>query len=206
MKGCIRLILVLLVSVTALAQTSFDDHFGFARRGTLGPREANFAKSCGVTRGYATILYGESVGEGWDVHRTASVGNGRNDAEIDSFGTAELWLQAGKARLLNVWILVMDEGVENNELFCLDESGHVMLQQSLNSFQPVDGTTRGWTHLTTAGVGRDGRRHVLQTSFVNAKGAAIAQPRLGREELSTIRMMDLDVAYETVHKLTSKAR
>src|SRR5580700_5422623 len=75
----------------AVAQTSFDEHFALAKQGKFGPREALFAKECGVDRSSATIVYGRSLDERWTFRRVTSVGKGRSDAEMDYLGDAEVW-------------------------------------------------------------------------------------------------------------------
>ncbi len=207
MRVCLSVAVLFLFSVLAAAQTSFDEHFQLAKQGKLGQREEAFAKQCGVQRSSATITYGESLDEGWDFKRTSSVGRGREDAAMDYFGTAEMWSVAGKPRLLNLWFLVMDVGRSNNEMFCLDDNGRVVAQESLGIVEPVDGDGDSWIHLRRTTFLPDGRKHAVTSSFLSKTGAQIASPKLSPDDFSeAMAGSDPSLAEDVVKKLSSRVR
>ena len=174
---------LLATSVSMTAQISFDEHFALAKQGKLGAREAAFTKNCGVDRASSTVTYGRSLDENWTFKRVSSVGNGRDDAEMDFLGNVEIWSVEGKARFLNVWFLIMDTGNSSNEMFCLDENGHVLTQESLNVYEPVDGSNGGWRRLRVVSFPETAKTRVLKSVFLNDAGAQITAPKLSKDDL-----------------------
>jgi hypothetical protein len=169
--------------VAMTAQTSFDEHFAFAKQGKLGEREAAFTKNCGVDRASSMVTHGRSLDENWTFKHVSSVGNGRDDAEMDFLGNAEIWSVGGKPRFLNVWFLIMDTGNSNNEMFCVDQDGHVLMQESLNVYEPVDGSKGGWRRLRVVSYPGTAKAHVLKNVFLNEAGAQITAPQLSKDDL-----------------------
>ena len=174
---------LLATSVSLTAQISFDEHFALAKQGKLGAREAAFTKNCGVGRASSTVTYGRSLDEKWTFKPVSSVGNGRDDAEMDFLGNVEIWSVEGNARFLNVWFLIMDTGHSSNEMFCLDEVGHVLMQESLNVYEPVDGSNGGWRRLRVVSFPGTAKAQVLTSVFLNNAGAQITAPKLSKDDL-----------------------
>jgi hypothetical protein len=190
-----------LASASALAQTSFDEHYALAKRSGLGPREAAFAKQCGVERAASRISYGRSFDEGWTFKPMASVGKGRADAEMDFLGNAELWSVAGKPRLLNAWFLVMDVGNSSNVIFCLDENGRVTSQETLNVHEPVDGTGDGWRHLHIKSFPSSGKPQTLTNEYLDKAGNPIAAPKLDKDDIAEAnRKASSDLARDIIRR------
>ncbi len=177
---------LLAVPVSMAAQTSFDEHFALAKQGKLGAREAAFTKQCGVDRISSTVTYGRSNDERWTFKPVSSIGNGRDDAEMDFLGNVEIWSVRGKARFLNVWFLIMDTGHSHNEMFCLDEDGHILTQESLNVYEPVDGPSGGWRRLRLVSFPGTGKAHVVKSMFLNKAGEQITAPKLSNDDLRGI--------------------
>ena len=191
----------------ATAQTSFDEHFSFAKQGKMGPREDRFAKLCGVERAASTVTYGRSVDEDWTFKRVSSVGHGRNDAEMDYLGNAEIWSVAGKPRLVTVWFLIMDTGNTSNEMFCLDGTGHVTARETLNAFEPVDGVGGGWRHLRVQTFAAAGKTSNIRNEFLDAHGEAIPAPKLKQEDLDEANVhVSPGLAREIIAKLGKRAK
>lgn len=207
MRTCLILAGMLAVSAVAFSQTSFDQHFALAKQGKLGEREAIFAKQCGIQRSDAVISYGRSLDENWHFKRVNSVGKGRDDAEMDFLGNAELWSVSGKPRLINVWFLIMDTGNSSNELFCLDESGHVVSQESLNVFEPVDGSPSGWRRLSVTSFPGTRQARVTKNLFLDKAGKQIPKPKLSREDLEQSNgSSSPDLAQDLIAKLSRKGK
>jgi len=191
----------------AIAQTTFDYHFALAKQGKLGAREALFAKQCGVDRASASITYGRSLDEKWTFKRVPSVGKGRQDAEMDYLGNAEMWSVNSKPRLLNIWFLIMDIGTSNNEMFCLDESGRVLTQESLNIYEPLDGSSGSWRHLRSGSFSATGKVSILTNTFVNRTGLPIAAPKLDRDDLADANAVSSpDLAKDIIAKLSQRTK
>jgi hypothetical protein len=198
---------VLLLAPMANAQTSFDQHFALAKHGKLGQREALFAKECGVDRSSATIVYVRSLDERWTFKRVTSVGRGRSDAEMDYLGNAEVWSVGGKPRLLNIWFLIMDTGNSNNELFCLDQNERVTTQESLNIYEPIDGSSGGWRHLRIKNFSADRKERVVMSAFVDASGSRIATPKLDRDDLAEANSgSSPDLAKDIIARLSRRTK
>ena len=187
------------------AQTSFDEHFALAKQGRLGEREAAFTKQCGVDRASSTVVYGRSLDQNWTFKRVSSVGAGRDDAEMDFLGNVEIWSVGGKARFLNVWFLIMDTGNSSNEMFCLDEDGHVRTQESLNVYEPVDGSGGGWRRLRVVSFPGTAKAHVLRHVFLNDAGAQITPPKLSKDDLEESNgHSSPDLAQDLVAKISKR--
>ena len=179
----------LISSVPLFAQTSFDDYFAVAKLGKSPNREQSFTSACGLSRSNASLVYSVSTeNEGWKWRPKSSLGHGRDDAQTDFYGTAVVWKIDGKPRFVNVWILIMDTGNTNNEMFCLDEQGRVTAQESLNSFEPVDGSVGGWRYIQQTNFLASGRKRVVQGNFVDKAGHSIATPTLGKEDMQNARV------------------
>ena len=175
--------LLIFSGAAALGQTSFDEYFAANKRRQVGAREAAFAEACGVKRSEAQIVYGLSTElEGYKLHRTPGLLKGREEAQTDFFGSAEEWKLDGKPRLINVWTLVMDEGAESNELFCLDERGNVTLQESLSALDgEVSGTT-GWIYVQRVSWDAARKQRLVRGGYVHKDGSPAVAPKLSREE------------------------
>jgi hypothetical protein len=206
-KSLVAIAGLLALSASAAAQTSFDEHFALAKQGKLGQREVLFAKQCGVERASATITYGRSLDENWTFKRVASVGSGRNDAEMDYLGNAEMWSIDGKPKLLNIWFLIMDTGNTTNEMFCLDQSGRVLTQESLNIYEPVDGSNGGWRHLRIKNFAATGKVQISTNTFVDKSGTPIAAPKLDRDDLAEANAgSSPDLAKDIIAKLSRRTK
>lgn len=193
--------------ISAVAQTSFDEHFTLAKQGKLGSREIAFAKQCGVDRASSTITYGRSVDEAWTFKRVSSVGNGRNDAEMDYLGNAELWSVNGKPRLINVWFLIMDTGNSSNEMFCLDATGRVITQESLNVYEPVDGSGVNWRHLVVQSIPFTGKPYILRDEYLDLSGSHIAPPKLDKDDLAEANgRSSPDLAKDLIAKISRRTK
>jgi len=167
---------------SASAQMSFDEHYKLATDGKLGAREAAFAKLCGVDRSSAKISYGYSVDEGFNLKPIATV-PGTDLAQIDNFGTAELWSVDGKPRLLNVWNMIMDTGNYQNDFFCLDANGKVTAEETLNTNEPPGSPSKYWRHLELVTFAVDGKKTIVKSVFVSSTGATVMPLKLGKDEM-----------------------
>jgi hypothetical protein len=205
-----RLIVVaalLVLSGVAVAQNSFDEHFALAKQGKLGLRETRFAKDCDVERASSTIKFARSLDERWTFKRVASVGNGRDDAEMDYLGNAEMWSVEGKPRLLNIWFLIMDTGNSTNEMYCLDQKGRVITQESFSLYEPVDGSSGGWRHLLIKSFTTDGKERTLTSAFVDGSGLQIAASNLDPGDLSAATTgSSPDLAKDVIAKISQRTK
>ncbi len=198
---------MLAISTVAFSQTSFDQHFALAKQGKLGAREAAFAMQCGVERKTSAITYGRSLDENWTFKRVSTVGKGRADAEMDFIGNAEIWSVSDKPRLLNVWFLIMDTGNSWNELFCLDENGRVVTQESLNVYEPVDDSPGGWRRLKVTSFLGNAKPRVVKDLFLDKAGKPIPTPKLSKYELEESNgRSSADLAQDLIAKLSRKGK
>ena len=181
MRAALILMSVMVVSACAAAQMSFDEHYSLAKQGKLGARETAFAKLCGVDRSTAKVTYGYSVDEGFNLKQIATV-PGTDLAQIDNFGTAELWSVDGKPRLLNVWNMIMDTGNYQNDFFCLDANGKVTAEETLNTYEPPGAPTKEWRHLERVTFAADGKKTVIKSIFVSKTGATVMPLKLDKDD------------------------
>ena len=181
MKATLIVIALLALAGSASAQISFDEHYTLAKAGKLGARETAFAKLCGVDRAASTVSYGYSVDEGFNLKPIATV-PGTDLAQIDNFGTAELWSVDGKPRLLNVWNMIMDTGNYQNDFFCLDANGKVTAEETLNTYEPPGAPTKEWRHLERVTFAADGKKTVIKSIFVSKTGATVMPLKLDKDD------------------------
>jgi hypothetical protein len=199
--------MITLFVLDAAAQTSFDEHFSLAKQGKLGPREMEFAKLCNVERSAVKIVYERSVDENWTFKPVPSVGSGRYDAEMDYLRNAELWILSGRPRLISVWFLIMDTGNTSNEMFCLDESGRVVTQESLNIYEPNDGSAGGWRHLTIRSLPLGEKPRILTDAFLNAAGHRIEKPKLNKDDFAEANAhVSPDLAKDLIAKISLRTK
>jgi len=191
-KAIVIAVALLALAGSASAQTSFDEHYALAKAGKLGTRETAFAKLCGVDHSMATITYGYSVDEGFNLKPIATV-PGTDLAQIDNFGTAEVWSVDGKPRLLNVWNMIMDTGNYQNDFFCLDANGKVTAEETLNTYEPPDAPAKAWRHLERVTFAADGKKTVVKSIFVSKTGATVMPLKLDKDDkFMAMDMMSLD--------------
>jgi hypothetical protein len=172
-----------LVNVVALGQTSFDEYFAANKNHQPGEREMAFLQTCGVKRSDTQIVYGLSTEtEGFKFHHTPGLLNGRDEAKTDFFGSAEVWKVSGKPRFVNVWILIMDEGSESNEMFCLDERGEVTLQESLNASYAVESGAAEWIYIQRLTFDAAANKRLVRNGYVQKDGSPAVMPKLSREK------------------------
>ena len=172
-----------LVNLVALGQTSFNEYFAANKNHQLGAREIAFLQVCGVKRSDSQIVYGlSSEAEGFKFHHTSGLLNGRDEAQTDFFGSAEAWKVSGKPRFVNVWILIMDEGSENNKMFCLDEKGKVTLQESLNASYAVESGAAEWIYIQRLAFDADGDKRLVRNGYVQKDGSPAVMPKLSLEK------------------------
>ncbi len=204
MRAALFFIGLLIHPLSIFCQTSFDDYFAIAKQGISSSREAEFTASCGLQRSDATIVYGVSTAdEGWKWQRRKSLGHGRDDAQTDFYGAAVVWKVAGRPRFVNAWMLIMDTGNTNNEMFCLDEFGHVTAQESLNAYQPVDGQGTGWRYIQQIKFLPPCKKIVLHGQFVNEAGAPIPAPKLDKEDMQVARVsLSSSLAHDLIAQLS----
>jgi hypothetical protein len=180
--------LLALLNVVALGQTSFDEHFAASKKQELGARESAFLQACGVKRSDVQIVYGLSTeSEEYKFHQTSDLLRGRSEAQTDFFGSAEVWKVKGKPRFLNVWLLIMDIGSETNEMFCLDESGKVTQQETLNSSYDVEGGKADWIYVRRFSFDAAGSKTVVRSGYLHKDGTPSAVPKMSREEIDSSR-------------------
>jgi hypothetical protein len=194
----------LTLTSVALGQTSFEQYFAANKNHRHGVREVDFLQMCGVKRSDEQIIYGLSTeNEGFKFHRTRGLLQGSAEARTDFFGSAEEWKVNDKPRFINVWILIMDVGFEGNEMFCLDDSGKVTLQESLNaSDAEVSGST-GWIYLQRFSFDAVGKRKVIRSGYVHKNGLSAAAPKLNREDTdASKRASDTGLAANVTSELS----
>ena len=196
--------LLLSLCVPALSQTSFDQYFKANKQHQLGTRQANFVQACGLKQSDAQVFYGLSTEiEGFKFRRTPSLLQGRNEAETDFFGSAELWKIDGKPRFVSAWMLVMDVGSESNEMFCLDGNGSVTLEESLNALDAEVSGGAGWMYVERASYGADGTRKLVRSGYVHADGTRAATPKLKREDAEASKAgFDKSLASDVIAQLS----
>ena len=206
MKAIVIAGVLLALAGSASAQISFDEHYAQAKAGKPGARETAFAKLCGVDRSAAKVTYGYSVDEGFNLKPIATV-PGTDLAQIDNFGTAELWSVDGKPRLLNVWNMIMDTGNYQNDFFCLDANGKVTAEETLNTYEPPDSPSKAWRHLERVTFAADGKKTVIKSVFVSKTGATIAPLKLGKDDkFMATDMMMVDNVPQMIQQISGGAK
>ena len=202
MRAVVIAIMLLALRGSAVAQMSFDEHYKLAKADKLGAREADFAKTCGVDRSTAKISYGYSVDEGFNLKPTPTV-PGTDLAQIDNFGTAEIWSVDGKPRLLNVWNMIMDTGNYQNDFFCLDANGKVTAEEALNTYEPPGSPSKYWRHVELVTFDAAGKKAVVSSKFVTKLGATMVAPKLNKDDMFMARdMMMVDNVPLMVKQIT----
>jgi len=200
------LAVVIVMSASASAQTSFDEHYTLAKSGKFGARESAFAKLCGVDRATAKVTYGYSVDEGFNLKPSATL-PGTDLAQIDNFGTAEVWSVDGKPRLLNVWNMIMDTGNYQNDFFCLDATGKVTAEETLNTYEPPDAPAKAWRHLERVTFAADGKKTVVKSIFVTKTGTTAMPPKLDKDDkFMAMDMMATDNVVTMLKQMTGGAK
>jgi hypothetical protein len=77
----------------------------------------------------------------------------------------------------------MDTANTTNEMFCLDQSGRVITQESLNIYEPVDGSAGGWRHLTIRELPKGDKQRIVTDVFLDITGQRVVKPKLSRDDL-----------------------
>jgi hypothetical protein len=192
----------LLPSLSLFGQTSFEEYFAVAKQGKVTEREARLASQCGVKREEAKIVYGFTSDENWTWHKKKSLGHGLEDAEMDYYGSAAMWVVNGKPRFIDVWMLITDEGDTYNEMFCLDEDGHVKLQESLTRQDPTEDENKESIYLQRKSFQPTGQSNVQWAHFVDESGHAVAPPKLDMGEMVDAKAtLGSSLAQELIRKL-----
>jgi hypothetical protein len=100
-------------------------------------------------------------------------------------------------------MLIMDTGDTNNEMFCLDEFGHVTSQESLNAYEPVDGQGTGWRYIQQIKFLTPSNRVVLHGQFVNEAGTPIPAPKLDKEDMQVAKVsLSPSLAHDVIAQLS----
>ena len=166
---------VFALSAAAGAQVSFQGYVDMTRIGKVGPLEGSFAQLCGVDRSAAKIVYGHSLDEAFTFSVIPTVGDA-SEAQIDNYGSAEVWYVDGKPRLANVWYAIMDTGNYADEQVCLSATGKVTARQTLNTNEPPGDDKDDWRHVELVTFAGDGKQKVVTNQFLDADGAPTKAP------------------------------
>lgn len=188
----------------ASAQTSFDQYFAANKAHRIGQREAAFLKACGVNRDEAQVLYGLSTeNEGFKFHRTSSLLRGREEAQTDFFGSAEVWKVNSHPRFINAWLLTMDVGSESNEMFCLDENGEITLQESLNGMDGEVSGSSSWIYVQRFAFGTAGKKQKVSSGYVRSDGSSAPVPKLDSDDAQVSKVsLDAELARDVIEQLS----
>jgi hypothetical protein len=101
----------------------------------------------------------------------------------------------------------MDTGNTSNEIFCLDESGRVITQESLNIYDPVDRSAGGWRHLVMRRLTNGKQSSILTDVFLDGEGKRIAKPKLDEDDLSESNAHSSpDLASDLIAKISPRKK
>jgi hypothetical protein len=182
------LVMFLAVGIPCAAQQEFDHYVRLQKDGTVDAVELSFLAQCGVPENaekvFAVNHPSDDGASHW--HRRTNLLRGRDEAEMDLFGTAEIRLVDGKPRALNYWSLVMDIGQEWNALVCLDEKGVTRFARAVTMTTPVDGTGKGWTYIQLRRFEYSGKAIATDSYFADRLDHRVARPKLSADEASDL--------------------
>ncbi|MES2220060.1 MAG: hypothetical protein V4587_03740 [Acidobacteriota bacterium] len=172
----------------------FDIYIASVKQHKPTARISQFAKGCGVSLSTLTPVYGmgaNSQGVQWELSH--NLPSDVYNKESDYLATAEVWQRHRVPRVVDLWFT--DAESEDEELFCLDQSGRVISLTDIQWSLPAEGAG-WWFYKRSLGFGPTGEVVSRKSQFFDLVGNPIPPPKLSREgrkdmeQPITIRKLD----------------
>jgi len=171
-------------SIYARASDPYSAYMHSVRQHQIAPGLKNFAEECGYTIEGNRPLYGVNLNDKWK--RTKDPTRSSPDEATDFFSTAEIWLQNGKSRIVNIWSI---GGGELHLMYCLDTESRVRFIESSYVMIPDDPSVVGWVYERRFSVNATEKLTLVRSAFRNLQGQRIAIPKMAPEDKKSLHEM-----------------